>query len=272
MIKIKLLTLLSIVLFLFSCQSTPKNITYFQDLDPGVAEKYLSDFQYEPIIKNNDQLLISVSSPTLNQELVAQFNLPTTSFMVAGETQLAQTSSMQTYTVDTEGFINYPVLGKIKMAGLTKSDAIKSLSTLVSEYLENPIVNLQIVSFQVTVLGEVNRPGVVRAANERLSVLDAIGGAGDLTIFGCRENILLIRENNGKKQYAYFDMTKSDLFSSPYYYLQQNDVLVVEANDARKRASKFGAAENYNLSVYSVIASSVSIIASTVIAIISLNK
>jgi polysaccharide export outer membrane protein len=124
----------------------------------------------------------------------------------------------------------------------------------------------------VIILGEVNRPGPVNARNERLTILEAIGQAGDLTIFGQRENVLLIREIDGVKQFARLDLTKADIFSSPYYYLQQNDVVVVESNDTRKRASKFGASESYNLSVYSAILTTVTVLASTIVTIISLTK
>jgi polysaccharide export outer membrane protein len=246
---------------------------YFQNLEDYLKQGNEDTFyKYEPVIKIGDQLLISVSAPILNQELVAQFNLPPNSILARGTTSVTQSANLQTYLVDIDGYIDYPVLGRMKVTGQTKSELIKHLSGLISEYVEGAIVNLQIISFEVIILGEVNRPGPVFAQNERITILEAIGRAGDLTIFGKRENVLLIREIDGVKQFARLDLTKADIFSSPYYYLQQNDVIVVESNDTRKRASKFGASENYTLSVYSAILSTVSVLASTIVTIVSLRK
>jgi polysaccharide export outer membrane protein len=271
--KIKFLVFIAISVLLFSCQSTPKNIAYFQNLDEylkqGGEDIY---YKYEPTIKIGDQLLISVSAPILNQELVAQFNLPPNSILARGTTSVTQTANLQTYLVDIDGYIDYPILGRLKVIEQTKSGLTKYLTGLISEHVEGVIVNLQIISFQVIILGEVNRPGPVNARNERLTILEAIGQAGDLTIFGKRENVLLIREIDGIKQFARVDLTQADVFSSPYYYLQQNDVIVVESNDTRKRASKFGASENYNLSVYSAILTTVTVLASTIVTIVSLTK
>jgi polysaccharide export outer membrane protein len=271
--KIRFLIFAVITVWLSSCQSTPKNIVYFQNLDEYLKQEGEDTYyKYEPTIKIGDQLLISVSAPVLNQELVAQFNLPPNSVLSDGTTSVSQTVNLQTYLVDIDGYIDYPILGKIKVIGQTKSELIKHLTGLISEYVESVIVNLQIISFQVIILGEVNRPGAISARNERLTILEAIGQAGDLTIFGKRENVLLIREIDGVKHFARLDLTKADIFSSPYYYLQQNDVIVVESNDTRKRASKFGASENYSLSVYSAILTTVTVLASTLVTIISLTK
>jgi polysaccharide export outer membrane protein len=271
--KIKIVFFSLLAILLYSCQSTPKNVAYFQNLSEYVKQNHEDEYyKYEPIIKISDQLLITVSSPTLHQEIVAQFNLPVNSFLASGETLVAQTGNLQTYTVDTEGYIIFPVLGRIKMSDKTKSQAITYLTDMISKYAEEAIVNVQIVSFRVMVLGEVSRPGPVSARNERLTILEAIDMAGDLTIYGQRENVLLVREIDGKKEFARLDLTKAEIFSSPYYYLQQNDAIYVEANDARKRASKFGAAESYNMSIISLSFSALSVIASTAIAIYSLTK
>ncbi|MDR1437343.1 MAG: polysaccharide biosynthesis/export family protein [Candidatus Symbiothrix sp.] len=270
--KINFLALAAVTVLLFSCQSTPKNIAYFQNLDEYVEQNGVDESNFDPIVKIGDQLLITVSAPVLDQTLVAQFNLPANTFMSSGTTSVSQTPNLQTYPVNIDGSIDYPVLGRISVAGQQKSRIIKNLTGLVSQYVEDAIVNLQIISYRVVVLGEVNRPGPVLAQNERLTLLEAIGQAGDLTVFGKRENVLLIREINGQKQFARLDLTKAELFSSPFYYLQQNDVIVVESNDTRKRASKFGASESYNLSIYSAILSTVSVLASTIVTIISLRN
>ena len=276
--KLKISLVLIFPAFFFSCMTLPKNIVYFQDLD-----KYRQNLQtpsdsgmYEPIIKKYDELLISVSAPVLDQESVAQFNLPMTAYLTVGEagaTNVQQSPAIQTYIVDKDGVINYPVVGKIPLAGLTVSQGIERIRNLVSSYVKDPVINLKVMSFRVTVLGEVLKPGTVPVTQEKISILDAIGAVGDITIYGNRKNVLLIRENNnGSRDYIRFDLTKSDLFASPYYYLQQNDIVVVEPNKTKQLESKYGTADGYKLSVYSIVFSTLSVIASTTIAIISLNK
>src|SRR5690606_29050746 len=131
----------------------------------------------------------------------------------------------------------FPVLGTVQVAGLTRQELIKHLKEEVSEYVQDPILNIQIINFQVTVLGEVNRPGTFTVPDERLSLSKALGLAGDLTIYGKRDNILIIRETGETKEYKYVDLTDSALLNSPYYYLQQNDVVYVEPNSAQMQGA-----------------------------------
>jgi len=274
--KRKILLILLSPAFFFSCMTLPKNVVYFQNLEESQQNlRMINDLkEYEPIIKKFDELLITVSAPVLDQVKVAQFNLPMTSYLSPGEeTMVQQSISVQTYTVDHDGAINYPVIGQITLAGLSKSQAIERIKTLVSGYIDDPVVTIKIMSFKVTVLGEVQKPGTISVSQEKLSILDAIGAANDLTIYGNRKNVLLIRENNdGKLDFIRFDLTKSDLFTSPYYYLQQNDKIIVEPNKTRQLESKYGVADGYKFSIYSMVFSAISIVASTTIAIISLRK
>lgn len=269
----KKLFLLCFPFILFACQSTPKDITYFQDID-----KYKEQLmQYSPtinkfIVKEGDLLVIYVSSPDVNQEKVAQFNLPTISYMRPGETLITQSSFIQTYNVDENGDIIFPVLGKLHVAGMNKSEITALLTEKISKYIEAPVVNVSNSSYGAVVLGEVNSPGYVGARNEKLTILDAIGAARDLTIYGDRKNVLLIRETNGVKETARIDLTKSDIFFSPYYYLQQGDVLIVEHNDTKKKASKFGAAESYNLSIVSLSFTALSLVTSIISLFLITNK
>lgn len=276
--KLKLLFILILPSFFFSCMTAPKNIAYFQDLGKSQQnQRTASDLgDYEPIIKKFDELMISVTAPVLDQESVAQFNLPMTAYLAPGKegaTDVQQSPAIQTYIVGRDGTINYPVIGQISLAGLTLSQAVEHIRESVSNYIKNPVINLKIMSFRVTVLGEVLKPGPVIVNQEKISILDAIGAAGDMTIFGNRKNVLLIRENNdGSITNVRFDLTSSDLFTSPYYYLQQNDKIVVEQNKTRQLDSKYGTADGYKLSVLSMVFSAISVIASTTIAIISLRK
>ena len=268
--KIRFLFFSALAVCFFSCRSVPKDITYLQDFDSYMQKVHSDSFSvYDAFIKSNDQLMISVAAPVLDQAQVAEFNLPANTFLAPGEKTVMQSSVLQTYWVDPQGDINFPVIGKIRLAGLTRSQAVDLIAQKVSEYLPNPIINLQIIAYKVTVLGEVFKPGPIDVPDGRVSILDALGAAGDLTIYGNRRNVLLIRDNRSIHK---FDLTSSDIFDSPYFYLQQNDVIYVEPNDSRKIESKIGLADNYRLSIFSISLSALSIIASTVIAIISLSR
>ena len=274
--KNKIVFLFFVAALIFSCQSVPKDITYFQDLNErGEKSVATLDYvEYEARIKNSDVLMITVSSPTLNQEQVAQFNLPTTSYLAPGENVAMQSTTLQTYIVDKNGEVNYPVIGKVKVGGHTLSEAVDVVTARVAEYLNDPIININILSFKVSVLGEVRNPGPVVVTNSRMSILDAVGAAGDLTIFGNRKNVRLIRDNNGQLEYAYLDLTNysKELFSSPYFYLQQNDVIIVDPNDTRKKDSRYGQSDSYKLSLFGSVVGAISVVASTIIAIISISK
>lgn len=276
--KLKILFILILPAFFFSCMTAPKNITYFQDLDKYQQNLRITSDSgaYEPVIKKFDELLITVTAPVLDQESVAQFNLPMTAYLSTGKegsTDVQQSPVIQTYIVDKDGAINYPVIGRIPLVGLTLSQAIEHIRKSVANYIKDPVVNMKIMSFKVTIMGEVLRPGPVLVSQEKISILDAIGEVGGMTIYGNRKDVLLIRENNdGSFTHVRFDLTSSDLFSSPYYYLQQNDKIFVEPNKTRQLDSKFGTADNYRLSIVSMVVSAVSIIASTTIAIIYAGK
>ena len=175
---------------------------------------------------------------------------------------------LHTYLVNSHGEIDFPVLGKLQVAGLTRSELTDLMTEKISVYVKSPIITIQIRNFKVSVLGEVNKPGTVNVPNERLSVLDALGMAGDLTIYGNRSNVLLIRDNNGKKEYHRFDLTSAETLTSPYYYLQQNDVLYVEPNKARKGNAKYSQSGQFNVSLASTIISALSVLASLGIALL----
>lgn len=229
-----------------SCVSR-KKIAYFQDLPELQAEVDLSKSNLE--IQPNDLLTITVSAA--NIEAVQPFNLPVTSAPRLGSGGVTGAAELQSYLVDSDGNIEFPVLGTVHVAGLTRQELIEKMKKEISQYVQNPIVNIKIVNFQVTVLGEVNRPGTFTVPDERISLPKALGLAGDLSIYGQRDNVLVMRETGGKTEYKYIDLTSSDFINSPYYYLQQNDVVYVEPNKAQRQ----GASYNRNASVYISIAS-----------------
>ncbi len=249
-----------------SCK-TSNQITYFQDINQNISGILTEQkINYEARICPDDQLSIFVSS--IDPNSVAVFNLPLTSYLNPGETNVSATPTMQTYLVNTDGYIDFPVLGKIKVAGQTRSELAESLKKKISVYAKSPLVTIKIQNFKVSILGEVNAPGTKVITNERISVLDAIGMAGDLTIYGERTNVLIIRDNNGKKTYHRLDLTSSEALSSPYYYLQQNDILYIEPNKARKSNSKYSQSAQFNISVASTIVSAISVLASLTIALL----
>lgn len=228
---VKLLILLALVTV--SCASR-KDFVYFQD-EP-VKKEDISLVNTELVYGTDDLLTIDVSS--LDPEASRPFNLPVVSYsptVIGAQGQL----KMQTYLIDINGNIEFPVLGTIKLGGLTRTEATAYLKELLSEYIKDPIVNIRLANFTITVLGEVNRPGTYTIQDERISVSEALGLAGDLTNNGKRTNVFLIRESGGEKRFARLDLTSVNLVNSQLYYMAQNDVLVVEPNRARRNASTY---------------------------------
>lgn len=246
-IRRTILALLS-VYSITSCVSK-KQITYFQGLE--AVQQQLDNSQSSLQIKPNDLLTISVSA--YNMEAALPFNLPVIGVSSGSESSLrvGGTPQLQPFLVDSDGNIEFPQLGTIKVEGLNRQELAGKLKIQITEYVQNPIVNVRIVNFQVSVLGEVNRPGTFSVQDEYLSLPKALGLAGDMSIYGQRENVLVMREENGAKTHAYLDMTDANIINSPFYYLKQNDVVYVEPNNAQKQ----GASYNRNASVYISVAS-----------------
>ncbi|WP_347375000.1 polysaccharide biosynthesis/export family protein [Aequorivita sp. Q41] len=201
-------------------------------------------------IQPNDLISIVVSAYDLSA--VRPFNLisetrPNTDFSGIS----SSTTQQQAYLTAEDGTIDFPVLGRIKVAGLTRSGLSELLVNRISEYVKDPIVTIRVVNFKVSILGEVARPGTYNVEGERLTIPEALGLAGDMTIFGRRDNVLVIRDNGNGKQYKYLDFRDSSVLNSDFYYLQQNDVIYVEPNNAQIQSSSF----NRNTSIYISIAS-----------------
>jgi len=167
---------------------------------------------------------------------------------------------MQTYLVDKNGNIEFPVLGTVAIAGLTRLEATALIKTKLEEYVNNPIVNIRIANFTITVLGEVNNPGTFTIQDEKVSLTEALGLAGDLTIYGNRKNVLLTREVDGKKKFAVFDLTSAKVLASQNYYLAQNDVLYIEPNQSRVNGSRANPNNGVIISAVSTLATIAAII------------
>lgn len=201
-----------------------------QDIDKN--KSYDESTNFEPMIQPDDLLAIIVSTESM--EVAAPFNLP----------DIQSTDSdyrgLKTYLVDNAGYIDFPILGKVKLGGLSRSEANNKMVAAVSEYVKKPIINLRIVNYKVSIMGEVNKPGSYNVVGERITLLEAITLGGDLTIYGKRDNILVIREKDGKKTYNRIDITRPDFLNSPFYYLSQNDVVYVEPNKTKVNSSVIG--------------------------------
>lgn len=215
----------SVVFCLPSCVST-KKVTYFYNLsDTTLTTRYPVP---QVVIAPNDILSISVSS--LNPQASSLFN-PVTS-----ESSSADPDKSSGYLVNNEGYIQFPILGNIKVAGLTEEELQQKIVNSLNErkLLSDPIVSVRQLNFKVTVLGEVDHPGVIPVKNQKISLLEAIGQAGDLTIYAQRNNVLLIRtEPNGNKLIRRINLNSEQLFNSPYFYLKNNDVIYVEPNKTK---------------------------------------
>jgi polysaccharide biosynthesis/export protein len=205
---------------------------------------------YEPYLQADDVLLLIISSE--NPEIAAPYNLKSISIDNSFNESNGN-ERMQTYIIDTNGNIEIPILGSIHLAGLTKTEAILKIKTELSEHVKDAVVNLRILNFKISVLGEVTRPGSYTIKSERITILEALSLAGDLTIYGKRNNILLIREQNGNKIMERIDITKSDFINSPYYYLSQNDVVYVEPNKTRVNTSLIGPNLTVGISALSLV-------------------
>lgn len=221
-----------------------RNIVYFSDLPkdkPIITEPIKQD--KGPVIKPEDVLSISVIS--LNPESNVLFNTGVLQPVggVGGNANLRQqqgnNDATQGYLVDDQGYIEFPVLGRIKIAGLTREEANNKLTADLEEYLQDPIVKVRYLNFRVTVIGEVGSPSVITAFDDNMNVLEALGQVGDLTLYGKREDVLVIREENGIRTMARLNLNDSKVFESPYFYLHQNDVIYVEPDKAKVAGTGF---------------------------------
>lgn len=225
--------------FLSSCGST-KKIAYLQNSDSVNFDH--SRFLYDARIMPKDQITISVNTTT--PEVSIPFNLLLQNTYTQGRSLNSAVGTLMPYLVDNEGYIKFPIVGRLKVGGLTKSEAEQLVTDKIRPYMseaENPVVTVTMASYSVSVLGEVNRPGTFQVSREKITILEALAQAGDLTIYGVRDRVKLIREDaTGKKSVATLNLNDANIINSPYYYLQQNDVVYVEPNKIKAQNSKVG--------------------------------
>jgi len=245
-----------ISIILTSCNA-PKQVAYFQ-YDSGTTTQ---SQKHEIRIKPKDILSITVVAS--NNEATKNFNLITPQTSNIQTNTLYTQPTLQPYLVEDDGSIDFPTLGKLTVAGLTRSDLEKMIFEKIKDNFsqEMPIITISITNFSVSVLGEVTRPGKFTVPNERITILDAISQAGDLTLYGKRENVKVLRENsNGEKQFISLNLNDQNIINSPAFYLEQNDIVYIEPNDVRKRTAGIGTAETLSISVVSALISIASLI------------
>ncbi len=237
-ILIPLMAILAIV-FTNSCQ-TSKQVPYMQNIDSIslAASQYLFDARIKP----KDLLHITVH--TTDPQVSAPFNLTVARHLQSSGSLSTGTGTLQGYLVENDGTINFPIVGRIHVLGLTKQECETLIEEKIAPYLaktEKPVVTVTMSSYRVTLLGDFSSPRVVSVTTEKMSLLEALASAGDLTLYGKRQNVLLIREDNtGKKSVHRIDLTDANFINSPYYYLQQNDVIYVEPNATKAKNSALG--------------------------------
>lgn len=242
----------TVILMMVGCGSS-KQVAYWQNIDSIslAASKGLFDAKIMP--KDELTILVQTTDPLTSEP----FNLRSTG-------QTSSKNQIIGYLVDNDGMINFPIVGKIHVAGLTKTECEDLIKSKIQPYLartENPLVSVRTSSYRITVIGEVNRPGVIPVSTEKISLVEALAEAGDMTVYGKRDNILLVREDkSGEKHKVRLNMNDANIINSPYYYLQQNDIVYVEPHKVKARNTFFGSNTSIFYSVIGITTSLVSLL------------
>ena len=254
----KLICMILLSFLLAACQSY-KKVRYLQDVE-AVNQATQQETLYDAKIMPKDLLTIVVSCTS--PELAAPFNLTIASPSNLSIQYTTTQPVLQQYLVDNEGKISFPVLGALTVGGLTKKQAEQLIVDKLKPYMkENPIVTVRMVNYKISVIGEVARPGTFTISNEKVNLLEALAMAGDMTVYGLRDNVKLIREDaNGKQQIVTLDLNNAETILSPYYWLQQNDIVYITPNKAKARNSDVGNSTSLWFSATSILVSVVSLL------------
>ena len=255
----KLLFAAMMATMMAACGST-KDVPYFQNA--STVDLSQSSVLYDARIMPKDQLTITVS--TINPEAAAPFNMTVPTPYTVNQRSTYSQPMLQTYLVDNDGKINFPIIGELKVGGLTKSETENMIQRKIQPYIaeaEKPIVTVRMTGYQISVIGEVARPGTFTVSREKITILEALAQAGDLTIYGVRSNVKLIREDSkGQKTIVELNLNDANLINSPYYYLQQNDVVYVTPNKVKAQNSSVGSMTTLWFSATSILISLTSLL------------
>lgn len=258
----KLLTAVAVICLLAGCSGT-KDVAYFQNNDS--VDLSASKMLYDARIMPKDVLTITVSTSDPEGEAAIPFNMTVPTSISRGMRNTTSQPMLQNYLVDNDGCIEFPKVGVVKLGGLTKSEAEKLLCEKIMPYMKDsadkPIVTVRMSNYKFSVLGEVAKPGMYTVANEKTSILEALAQAGDLTIYGVRNNVQLIREDaEGRKSIHVLNLNDANLINSPYYYLQQNDIVYVVPNKVKAQNSSVGSMTTLWFSATSILVSLTSLL------------
>lgn len=249
--------ILSITTVILSSCANPKYVAYIQNSDS--IDYARSEILYDAKIMPKDILTITVN--TVNPEASAPYNLVVSTALNTGDGSqtVGNQRALQTYLVDNQGKIEFPVLGTLSVGGLTKSECESMIHDRLKPFMneaENPVVTVRMANFKISVLGEVARPGMFTVGNEKINIFEALAKAGDLTIYGVRDRVKLIRENaKGRKEVVTLNLNDAEIITSPYYYLQQNDIVYVEPNKVKSQNSSIGQSTTLLVSATSILVS-----------------
>lgn len=264
--KIKLIFLVAVTMLMASCASTRDNhLTYFSNLQgtEGTLPTASGDFSIK--LQPEDELAISITSSV--PAATAIYNAPASNTLSRNQLSLSADPKQYTHIVDAAGNIELPVIGLVNVQGKTTTQVAEMLKQRVARDVKDPYVTVRLQGFYVNVMGEVRQPMRIQVSGERFTILDALTAAGDLTEYAERQGVLVLREENGVTTYHRVNLSDASIVSSPYFYLQQNDVVYVTPNVIREDNSKYNTNNAYKLSLTSTIVSAVSVIASLVIAL-----
>ena len=261
-----LIAVAALGMLISSCRTNTNTLTYFEDIQ-GIDTGLLEQIENGVTIRPADELLVTVSSVT--PEATAEYNAPLINPALAEKLNVSSQAQQQTYIVDALGDITMPVLGKIHVAGMTTDQLTDYLFNRISQDVRDPYVRVELMNFQVNVLGEVKTPGVVTkpVAYDTFNVLEALALSGDMNEHSDRSKVMLLRKENGKLTYHNLDLNDSRTLESPYFYLQQSDVLIVPPSKARQSNATYDTNNSFRMQVVSTIVSAVSVVASLVIAL-----
>lgn len=253
-------------IFLASC-STTKNVPYFQDFADTAKPVIVKTVPFKsPVIQTDD--ILSITIQTIDNDVNSMLNSNTsvnnataTIPVLSGSSNTSAPQPVSGYLVDKDGYVEVPFVGKMHLAGLTTSEAKELLLKEVNKYFNDAIVNVRYANFKITVIGEVLRPATYVVPNEKVNIFDALGMAGDMTIYGQRENVLLVRDSLNDKKLIRLNLNNKDIISSPYFYLQSNDMIYVQPNK-----SKIASTDAYRNRLFAIVAAVLTVI------IVSINK
>jgi polysaccharide biosynthesis/export protein len=237
-----------------SCGIREKTV-YFQPTENG-SDSIVKRF-YSPVYRSNDLLSITVSA--MDAEAVKPFNLNVIAF-TSDDGRASNAPLQQGYFVDSAGTIDFPVIGKIAIGGLGRSEAVQLIKQKLAPYVVDPLVTIKIMNYKITVLGDVKFPGAFPVPSERVTLPEALGMAGDMNMTGVRKNVLVIRDIDGMKTEIRVDLTSKSAYNSPGYYLQQNDIVYVEPNNAKRNSSIIGTNAGIFISVASLLLTSIALL------------